>query len=275
MSKSDQDKLIGIHKYNDDSMFSEWLAHEDKPSTDRKKHRELQENIDKRSEAIKRLSEFIIEHHISNHRQEYFKRKKEILEKHDFKELIKAQKPFPTVDKTKKGNLTEIILAEYLRFTSELELLVYRLRYNPNVDQSMKGDDVLLFNLKDLRNKILKGEAKFRSSPAKSSIIDIIKACEGSKKMPLSISFVAEQLSNEGEIELSEALFDLNFEMHELKTLVVNVGLLLSNKDTSRFVEKHLDTDNSDFVFLSLGVDKAIEIIEESFELAIQEIGTQ
>ncbi|MFQ6963494.1 MAG: Hachiman antiphage defense system protein HamA [Oscillospiraceae bacterium] len=41
----------------------------------------------------------------------------------------------------------------------------YRLRYNTNPDQSMKGDDVLLFDLDSDPVRIVVGESKFRGTP--------------------------------------------------------------------------------------------------------------
>ena len=106
-----------------------------------------------------------------------FEKKKSILSKHDFKEYISKRMPFPIRNfTTQKGNLGEILLAEYLRSSSGLELLVYKLRFNPNVEQSMKGDDILLFDKSNIENKIIMGEAKYRTTPAKSVIDDIMDA---------------------------------------------------------------------------------------------------
>ena len=42
---------------------------------------------------------------------------------------------FPRSDTTRKGNLGEVFLAEYICATSGADLPVCRLRYNPNVEQ--------------------------------------------------------------------------------------------------------------------------------------------
>lgn len=102
MSKSEQEQLIGIHKDNAESIFSIWLAHEDKPATVQKKHRVLLENESERDNAIEVLSNYLIKHHISGHKKKFLEKKKEILNKYDFTEFLKKQKPFPTTDKTKK-----------------------------------------------------------------------------------------------------------------------------------------------------------------------------
>lgn len=137
----------------------------------------------------------------------------------------------------------------------------------------MKGDDVLLFDTQDPSSKILKGEAKYRTTPNSSVIDDIVTGGENDKKMPVSISFIADRLSESGEVELAEKLYDVNAEMYKLNTSIVNVGLLLSNHNTSRLVDEHFDSDNPDFVILSLGIDNAQEIIEESFKIAFQKLG--
>ncbi len=44
-----------------------------------------------------------------------------------------------------------VFLAEYIVAESEASLPVYRLRYNPNVEQSMKGDDGSVANTRPRR----------------------------------------------------------------------------------------------------------------------------
>jgi len=51
-------------------------------------------------------------------------------------------------------------LAEYLSSTTDAQLPIYRLRYNTNPDQSMKGDDVLLFDLDAEPVRIIIGESR-------------------------------------------------------------------------------------------------------------------
>lgn len=54
---------------------------------------------------------------------------------------------YPANPNTRKGNVAEVVLAEYLVANEGISVPIYRLRYNPNVDQSMKGDDALAFDL--------------------------------------------------------------------------------------------------------------------------------
>ena len=49
---------------------------------------------------------------------------------------------------------------------------------------------------------------------------------------------------------------------------LIYAGLLLSNTDASRVVEKHLNSDNSNLVFISVGIDDPEGFIESIFEKA-------
>ena len=85
---------------------------------------------------------------------------------------------FPVTSTTRKGNWAEVLLCEYVMATCNASLPVYRLRYNPNVEQSMKGDDVLAFDLNSDPVRVIVGEAKFRKTPSKKAVIDIVDSLE-------------------------------------------------------------------------------------------------
>ena len=269
---STQDDLIGKHKTKTGEIFSRWLGHTDKPVTPKKIHRELVEIEKHRDDLIESLTNWVLTHHISDKRIKRLEKKKATLDAYGFEEYAKQQKLLPTADKTQKGNATEVILAEYLKFTSGLDLLIYRLRYNPNVDQSMKGDDVLLFDKDNLTSKIIVGEAKYRSVSSRNAVETIVSSFEGDKKLPMSIPFIAEQLSIMGEEELAEDLEDLNAQLHKLNTKITNVGLLFSNNNTSKHVEDHTNSSNESLIMLSLGTTNQAEIIQKCFDLAEQKL---
>jgi len=269
---TDQEKLIGEHKTDGSDIFTIWLNHEDKPATDTKKHRQLLENNASREQLVDALSSWIIEHHISEKKIKRLERRKEILDKHGYLQFLDKQSLLPNSDKTKKGNGAEILMAEYLKFSSELDLLVFRLRYNPNVDQSMKGDDALLFNKRNLQHQIMVGESKFRSTPSKKSVEDIVNSFKANYNIPISIPFVASIMEDNGDEELAWNLEDLNSALHLQKTAIVNVGLLMSNTNASPTVERHLNSDNKNFVMLSLGIENPVDLINESFALANEKL---
>lgn len=268
---SEQSKLIGQHPKS--SFFYEWLELVDEPTTDNKKHRRLSEKDGTRDFAIEQISDWIVKHHIDEKRLKRLKKKREeILDKYGFEEYVKKQTLLPTVDKTKKGNGTEIILTEYLLETTRLNLLVYRLRYNTNVNQSMKGDDVLLLNKQKLTERVLIGEAKFRTTPGKKVIEDVTKEFAKEMRLPLSVTFLAQKMSDFGDEELAEELEDLNVALHDGKVPVISVGFLLSNHNTAANVNSHLNSKNQNFLFVSLGIENPDELILKSFDLADEKI---
>jgi hypothetical protein len=270
---TEQENLIGEHPRTP-HVLGEWLAHADQPTTVTKKHRKLSENGDLRKKAIDAIASWIITHHVSDHKISLLKRKTLILKKYDFDKYVETQHLLPTVDKTMKGNIAEIILVEYLKESTSYTPFIYKLRYNTNVEQSMKGDDVLLFNPVNVYEKVIYGESKYRSEPLKKAITDAVANLEKSKKLPVSIGFVADRLYDIGEGAIADNLMDLQGLLKDEKFIVNNVGFLLStnstipSKDTFSQVEKHLTTTNPNLVFMSLGLDNPSEIVEESFRLA-------
>lgn len=267
---SKQSELIGKHPAI--GLFNEWCAFEDTIPTISKKHRKLTDKGIDRDILIEKLSDWIIEHHTPPKQLERFEKKKLILNKHDFKEYVSKRMPFPIRNfTTQKGNLGEILLAEYLKSSSGLELLVYKLRFNPNIEQSMKGDDILLFDKNNIENKIIMGEAKYRTTPTKSVIDDIMDALS-KDNLPISLSFMRDRLDELNEEDVSEQVDDLISDIYKKSIPIVYVGFLHSNHNVSNTVETHLNTDNENLVVISYGEQNPEILIKESFDKAIEKI---
>jgi hypothetical protein len=271
---TEQERLIGEHPATP-HILGDWLAHTDYPTTVSKKHRKLDENNSLRNQAIDKIADWIVNHHIIEQKIGAIERKAQILQKHDFEEYVKSLNLLPSIEDTMKGNIAEIILVEYLQESTGFSPIIHKLRYNPNVNQAMKGDDVLLLNPDNVFEKIIYVESKYRSTPSKQAIEEAVSNLEGNKRLPVSIGFVADRLYEMGDSELADQLMDLQSLLKNNSIDVHNVGFLVStkstttpSKDTSKQVEKHLNTTNSNLVFVSLGLDNPIEIVEESFKLA-------
>ena len=134
----------------------------------------------------------------------------------------------------------------------------------------MKGDDMLMIDyLEDTDElKVLLGEAKFRATPSKQSVDKISEALTKDKQ-PLSYTLLTEILLKTPETsELGERLDDFVNDAVKSNGDITYVGLLLSDKRVSAMVEKHLNNDNPNLVFLSLGVENPEALIIEAFELA-------
>ena len=265
--KTTQEKMIGRHPIKD-SIFAKWLVCNDLDCTDNKIHRSLTVNSTYEDEAVEEVANWLINHHLPKRKRDFLGKKKAILEKYDFNEYADSLHIFPTEDKTKKGNLGEVILSEYLRASSGIDILIYKLRYNPNVDQSMKGDDVLLVNDK----KILLGESKFRTVAAKSVVEEISNNFGKVLTLPISLSFIADRLYEEGEFELSDKIVEIETILPKGKIDVQNIGLILSDLSAHRSVERHMNSNNKNFIIITLNVNNPNNLLKKSFDKAQERI---
>lgn len=264
-----QEELIGKHPKAPD-IFGIWLDYEDFPCKKNYKHRKLSETKKSRRIAIEALSDLVITHHKSDDSIRLIRNA--ILSKNGLIKTARKKKLLPSNYITCKGNLTEIILTEYLRGSSGYSLLVYRLRYNTNIDQSLKGDDVLLFDLRDSKKiRTLLGEAKYRETPTKNVIRDILNSMN-KEKLPLSLEFVIEKLSLEGRNDLAQVITNISLDEISLKNNLTFAGLLLSNNDVHDKVKQYSSSDNGRFVFLTLGLQDSEDFVREVFNKAKKRI---
>ncbi len=175
---------------------------------------------------------------------------------------------FPTNPTTRKGNWTEVLLCEYVAASCNIDLPVYRLRYNPNVEQSMKGDDVLAFDLEADPVRIIVGEAKFRKKSSKKVIADIVASLERSSQggLPVSLQFVADRLINEGneiagrKVEECAGLFVKN------GLQIDHVGLLASNHLAPRHVKEHASSSLRRLAVISMALSDGEGLVDSSFD---------
>jgi len=262
-----QSKLIGEHPTS--GLFFDWFECEDTPATDNKKHRKLTNKGLSSATLVDHLSQWILKHHATDARLARIDRKKQILDKHGFAKYMEGKVPFPVKSATtQKGNLGEIILAEYLSSTSGLEVLVYKLRYNPNVEQSMKGDDLLLFEKQSVQDKVIMGEAKFRSTKSKQALDDIVDSLS-TKNLPISLTFVCDRLEEMGEVDLADEIDDLISNLHSNKTPVIYVGFYHSEATAHKTIEKNLNSSNKNLVIVSYCEDNPAKLVKDSFNEAI------
>jgi len=265
-----QSELIGDHPIAP-NIFAKWLQCNDIAITTTKSHRSLTPLINTtNTELIEWLGRKIFEHHHSDYR---IQKLKENFGKLGFKKYAEQHRKLPKADKTKKGNATEILLTEYIEGCCGKTLIkVFKLKYNPNVDQAIKGDDTLMVDIIKDKNKdkvrLYLGEAKFRKTPTKGVVETIAKSLSKDKK-PLSYSFLIDELGRDASTKGLADILD-KFILDEIKGKgdLVYTGFLLSNPDTSSIVEKNLVSDNQQMVLISIGIENPEELIKEAFEKA-------
>jgi hypothetical protein len=263
-----QINLIGNHP-NIDHPLGAWLNSNDIPITATKCHRELTKKNEVEDEAlILWMANKLIDHHYTSLRLDKLKEKYKEL---GFEKYANQHRKLPNDLNVKKGNATEIILIEYIQSTLNKGLThAFKLRYNSNVDQAMKGDDTLLVDLFEEKGekalKIYLGESKFRKTPDKKSVTDISDALE-KEKMPLSFSYLIEELFKTDE-NLASELEEFFVQDIKDKGDLIYTGLLLSNTDASKRVEANLNNDNPNLVFISIGIRNPENFIDLVFEKA-------
>lgn len=183
-------QLIGSHPITP-YIFERWLNCTDIEPTDERCYRSLNPKIPSTDpDLIQWLGQKLVHHHYDENRIQKLKQKFTEL---GFPEYAEQHRKLPRADK-QKGNATEILLIEYIESCQNKALIkAYKLRYNPNVDQAIKGDDMLLVDILTNQQgseevKLYLGEAKFRKTPTKT-IVDTISEALGKEKLPLSYSF--------------------------------------------------------------------------------------
>ncbi len=263
-----QINLIGTHP-NIDHPFGAWLNVNDIAVTATKCHRELTEiNNEEKDDLILWMANKLISHHYTNFRLEQLKKKYAEL---GFEKYAEQNRKLPVVDKVKKGNATEILLTEYIQSTLNRELIkVFKLKYNPNVDQAIKGDDTLMVDFIEGEGandiKIFLGESKFRKTPTKK-VVEEISSSLTKEKMPLSYSFLVEEIAKNN-VELALKLDDFIVQDIKDRGQLIYTGLLLSNEHTSKFVENNLYNDNPELIFISIGIQNPENFINLAFAKA-------
>jgi len=203
-------------------------------------------------------------HHIS---PDTFERRKELMQSFRIANISIPPSPYPRNVTTQKGNFAEVFLAEYLRSTTETQIPVYRLRYNPNVEQSMKGDDVLLFDMDSDPVRIIVGEAKFRGTPTRQAVVDMIDGLVRSNRagLPVSLMFVADRLFEEGKNGIAKKVQDCALLFAKNRLRIDYVGLLMSNCNVSNHVNNHTTNELHNLLMISLGTQQPETIVQQAF----------
>ena len=246
-----QSELIGNHPSHP-NIFAKWLVCNDVEVTSSKSHRSLTPIISTTdNELIEWLGQKLFEHHHSDYRIEKLK---ENYNKLGYEKYAEQHRKLPKADKTKKGNATEIILTEYIESCLNKKMIkVFKLKYNPNVDQAIKGDDTLLVDIikgkKKDKVKLYLGEAKFRKTPNKGVVKTISKSLS-KDKLPLSFTFLVDELGRYAETkDLADILDAYIIEEIKGKGDLIYTGFLLSNTNTYLIVESSLNSNNSQLGF--------------------------
>jgi hypothetical protein len=267
--------LIGAHP-SAPSVFARWLNATDTQSEDDKGCiRDMNAIVASNPDLVDWLAKRIIHHHYEDDLLDRLKAKFADV---GFPQYASQNRRLPKADpknsnKTRKGNFVEILLIEYIEACQGKPLIkTYKLRYNPNVDQSVKGDDTLLVNafkntagIDQLR--VFLGESKFRV-PVQKAVVDEICASLGKDKLPLSYGFLVSSLFRDNDTENAKLLDSFLIQQIKDKGDLHYVSLLMGGTDASKVAKKHFASDNPKLVFVTLGIADPAQLITDAFERA-------
>lgn len=273
MPLNEIEKLIGKHPLAPD-FFAAWVTSLDNLKDPRLQHREMTADGSGtvRQQAIDKVADWILTYHLTEGKKVEIQAKKLILDKYGFKNYIQTQAILPKADKTQKGNGAEVILTEYLKSCSSLGCLIYKLHYNSNIEQSMKGDDVLLLNERNPGEKIIVGESKFQKTPNKD-LVDKITKKMGTKVIePISLGFIVDRLREKGQKKLAKEIADVQARLPLGNTEIINVGYMMSNLNLHGHVTTHGANSNSKLVMISHAIDDPETFIQDCFKKANEKI---
>ncbi len=174
-----------------------WLeTKEPNPAYTKFEHKPLAERIDARKMMITPCAETIFLHH--NDPAQF----REHIQELGYRETANVLDRRPKDTNTSRANFGEVIASEYLRQSEGYYIPTYRLRYNPNPESAMKGDDVLAFKLghdDGSGREMLVAEVKVRSRFESQAVEEAYKnLTTGQRPRPKSLPFIAQILRDQG-----------------------------------------------------------------------------
>lgn len=264
---SRQDDILGPHP-SKHPVFGTWLDYEDKESTETSCVRTLSEKSVFDEVVMEPFAKSLIDFHYSPASIKALKKRFEKLGFKEFSTYYAQSRKLPRNVNTRKGNAVEVLMTEYSLAAIDKTDLTYshRFRYNPNVDQSMKGDDMLIVDFSDEANPtIYIGEAKFRKTVDKT-VLDDVKKSLAKDKMPLSLTFLRncfEDVDNDKYEKLDDML------IQELSDYDIRyIGFIVGDKNAGKYVEEKWVCDNPKHVMLVLTLDEPEEFVKQAFDKA-------
>lgn len=264
---SRQDEILGLHPINH-PIIGEWLNYEDKEPTETSCVRVLPKKKSFDKAVIEPFSKNLIDYHYTPATINSLKKRFENLGLKEFASYYAQSRKLPQNSKTQKGNAVEVLMTEYcLAAINKPNLtFVHRFRYNPNVDQSMKGDDMLIIDFSDEKNPVIYlGEAKFRKT-VDTTVLKDVQNSLAKDKMPLSLTFLRERFENIN-AEIYEKLDDIF--LKKLSEYDIRyIGFIVGDKNAANKVEEKWVCSNPKHVMLVLPLDKPEDFVAQAFDKA-------
>ena len=132
------------------------------------------------------------------------------LQRHEVAELILNR--LPESAQLKSGDLGEVLCTTFVREKTPFTLGIKRLQFKDHRNMSMRGDDMLGFNLNPVTGKltVLKAESKSNATMPAATVAKAREALSGYSELPSphSMGFVADRLVDPADKPLRDAIDD-------------------------------------------------------------------
>lgn len=260
-------EILGVHPSSPHPL-GVILAARDGKTESQIHHRGLTIKEGKKGDGVACIREMLTRHHASPEALRRTEESRQAMIRLGFNSQASCLRRFPTNPSTQKGNLAEVVLAEYVQASCSISVPVYRLRYNPNIEQSMKGDDVLAFDLDADPVRIIVGEAKFREISSITAVKEIaenlLKSFKGG--IPASLQFVADRLFESGQIDLGARVLECAnlFALDKLR--LDYIGMLMSDTNSSRRVDQATPNDLRRLAMISFADEDPDSIVQACYK---------
>ncbi|WP_265286836.1 DUF1837 domain-containing protein [Verminephrobacter eiseniae] len=157
-----------------------------------------------------------------------------------------VEQKIPTQASIRSGDLGEILCNAYVNEATPFNLGVRRLRWKDHPNMSMRGEDVLAFNMDPQSGglKILKAEVKSREG-MRTAVIDEARAalCANSGlPSPHALAFVADRLNQAGDTMLSDALDKAQLKVGIRASQVSHMLFTFSGNDPLKLLKTNLQS---------------------------------
>lgn len=181
----------------------------------------------------------------------------------------------PATKAIRSGDLGEILCNAYVLESTKFNLGIRRLRWKDHREMSMRGEDVLAFNLdpKGLLY-ILKAEVKSRASMTSAVISEARDALSYNSGLPSphAISFVADRLNENGDAMLRDALDKAQLLGGIRQHQITHMLFTFSGSNPSNLLTKNLNSYSGSVPqqYVALTVAKHQEFIKSVFETVLK-----
>lgn len=261
-----QEEILGPHPVSH-PVIGVWLDFEDKEPAEKQCLRFLSEKHELDETIISHFSDLLIQYHYSDKAILAMKTNLKKLGLPKFAQYYEQSRKMPNNLNTQKGNAVEVLMTEYSLAAINKSDLTYahRFRYNPNVDQSMKGDDMLIVDFSGTAHPVIYlGEAKYRNSVSKQVVDDVLQSL-GKDKMPLSLTFLRDCAETNGtEYALLDDLLTKTLSDYDIRY----IGFIAGDSNARKTVEKHWSSDNPRHLVLVLSMNNPEKFVVDSFNMA-------